>query len=155
MPAAQRYMNFSGEQMVLPYPSLVFYLKESDGQLETSKCFALKVRSINRLHMKSVLYAFPFGNVHPQNAHICWGTNNTTGLDGFRGLRQAIETFLCSESNMDYVQKGSFKGYKSYRNLLQDLIGQDKFPNSVLVPSPYFHTIGELLQNFFKEESDE
>lgn len=147
VPADQRYMNVAGEKSIMPYPSLVFRLHARNGILISSKCFAVTESDINRLKMNSRLYAFPFGNVMPEDAHICWGSNQFAEIYEFEELRSVITTFFCSESNMDYVRPGSsYAGrYGSYTKFLGELKKLKKFPSKALVPSTCIYTIGDLI----------
>ncbi len=149
LPTDMRYMDFAGEKSILPFPSLLFYLSSANTALKDSRCFALKEKNLCDLTPQSVLYAFPFGNVHPKDGHICWGSNHITECQGYDSLRTAIEIFFSSQSNADYVQKGeSFTGFSSYPKMLEELRKRESFPVKALVQSPYIHTLSELINKF-------
>lgn len=148
VPAQKFYMNVAGEKNIMPYPSLLFLLTESEGILRSSKCFTVKEKTVNELHPDSIIHAFPFGNVKASDGHICWGNNAMNKNEGFKGLRSAVTLFLTAESNMDYVSYGaSYKGRtKNYPALLASLKEKESFPNNILVPSPVFKTFKELCE---------
>ena len=146
IPGGIQYMNFSGEEMVLPYPSCIFYLTASSGVLIESSCFAVKEKSIEELREDTRFYAFPFGNVQSENGSICWGDNNMTGLNNYADLRTAVLKFYSSESNSDYVNPGkSFRGCKTYNEFLKKLRKHKVFPEDHLVLLPEIFTLGHLL----------
>lgn len=139
-------MNFSGEQMALPYPSCIFYISAASGVLLNSSCFAVKEKGIEELREDTQLYAFPFGNVYPANGSICWGSNNMKGLNSYEDLRTAIIKFYSSESNSDYVSVGkSFRGARNYNEFLKKLRKRKDFPDDSLVLSGRGYTLGNLL----------
>lgn len=153
LPEGKRYMNFAGEKFLITFPSLAFYLKTLNGKIIESRLFALKEATFEKLSLKSILYAFPFGNVEPNEGKICWGSNRITELWDYGGLRTAIEIFFASESNMDYVHKGkNFKGYNTYRHFLDDLKEKERFPKKVLIESSCIHTLEELFKVIDKTE---
>ncbi len=157
LPAERRYMDFAGEKSVLPYPSMLFVLHSEGGRLRLGRCFALKEKGMDSVSLGSRLYAFPFGNVNPDNAQICWGSNVLTDLHGYDGLRTAMGIFFSSESNTDYIQAGrSFKSHKTYQEFLRILREKDVFPAKTLVPSGYVRTVRDLMNTMQikKEEED-
>lgn len=149
VPADKRYMNVAGEQNMMPYPGLLFRLSATNGKLMESRCFAVKERQLSELTLASKLYAFPFGNVYPMDAHICWGSNQLAGMYDYEKLRGAITTFFCSESNMDYVKTGESyaKKYGTYQNFLGELGKKDVFPKTALVRSPFKATLFDLIDS--------
>jgi hypothetical protein len=156
IPGEVRYMNFAGEKFMCPYPSLLFFLSTLNGKVCDSRCLATDAATILDLREDTPLYAFPFGNVYPHDAHICWGTNSMNDVVGYEGMSQAITTFFSSESNMDYVQEGkSFRGAKTYAAFLQRLKALNKFPKRYLVPSEPFPTLKKLLSVICDDERRE
>lgn len=149
VPADKRYMNVAGEKTMIPYPSLLFLLQARNGCLTKSQCFAVKEPTIHELNLQSKLYAFPFGNVLASDAHICWGSNQLTGLDELDNMRIAITTFFCSESNMDYVRAGSSYAskYGTYAAFMRELGTRQTFPKGALVPSPCNSVVKELVES--------
>ncbi len=148
LPAQKFYMNYAGEKDILPYPSLLFLLKEEQGILKSSKCFALKEETLDELSPESIIYAFPFGNVLASTGSICWGSNHFEQCNGYQELRSAISIFLSSESNMDYVSYGeSFGGnIKTFPALLNSLKKKAHFPKEILIPSPVFKNLREICE---------
>lgn len=146
IPAENRYMNFVGEEFILPYPSLLFYLRSVRGVLDKSLCFSLKEKTLEKVKKESVLYAFPYGNVNSSGS-ICWGSNRMVDLKGFAGLSVAIETFFSSESNMDYVRAGTSYADKKlgYAEFLREVCKKTTFPLSQLVPSTIKGTVVDIL----------
>ena len=152
VPGGMKYMNFSGEKMVIPFPSCIFELHASVGKLVSSKCYAVSEQTINELNEHTKLYAFPFGNVDPPDAHICWGTNFVEMAD-YRGMWGGIVTFYSSESNSDYVVPGqSYAAKEAYPKFLRRLSEMKKFPQKYLVASPHRKELGQILNEFFEEE---
>lgn len=149
VPGDTRYMNFSKEQFIIPYPSCLFVLEATNGQLVSSHCYCTAESKMDDLKEDTRLFAFPFGNVQPSDGYICWGTNHLGVINSYSDLKNAIITFFSSETNSDYVTKGSsFQGYKNYRSFLSALGRLKKFPAKALVPSFYCKTVGSLLDNF-------
>lgn len=149
VPGEKRFMNFSGEELCIPYPSCLFLLTAKNGTLYKSYCFAVKEHDMESLGSATTLYAFPFGNVNPNNAAICWGTNTFKALTSYMDLKTAVITFFSSESNADYVKSGtSFQGFSDYRTFLSDLCERHTFPEKTLVQTPYAPTLGDLLKKF-------
>lgn len=148
VPAGMRPMNYAGEKFIVPYPSLIFFLISNGGVLKESLCFVVKEATMEKLRMDSRLYVFPFGNVHPDTARICWGTNKFKPIKDYENLREVVEIFFSSESNSDYVNpKKNFKGCKSYNDFLMKLKGKETFPMSSLRESRY-GTFSALIEKF-------
>ena len=97
VPADNRYMDIAGEKSIMPYPSLIFCLYAQKGTITRSLCFALYEKNMESLTLDSKPYAFPFGNVNPSNARICWGSNCLGNMSDLESLRSAITTFFSSE----------------------------------------------------------
>lgn len=149
VPSEKRFMNFSKEELMIPYPSCLFVLTAKRGSLYSSYCYAVKEHTIDALDSDTILYAFPFGNVEPEKATICWGTNSFKTLNSYMDLKTAVITFFSSESNTDYVKNGkSFHGFSDYRTFLSTLCKRKTFPEKALVCSPYICTLGDLLKRF-------
>ena len=149
IPAGIRYLNFAGEQLSIPYPSILMYLVAYAGVLETSYCYAVKEPTLDKLSEETQIYAFPFGNVNPATGQICWGSNSMTSLWEFCDLHNAVITFFSSESNSDYVHPGEsyVSGrYKSYPDMLRKLSTLKNFPNRILKPSKVVKNVGALLE---------
>lgn len=150
-----RFMNFSGEQLLIPYPSCLFSFTSNYGQLTSSKCYCIKESKMEDLHEDSHLFAYPFGNVDPHDACICWGSNRLGLLSSYQDLKNLIVTFFSSESNADYVTSGiSFQNHKSYREFLSTLCNANDFPKNTLVPSKQTPTLGMLLNEVITNEEN-
>jgi len=152
VPGDMRLTNVYGEKAMIPNPSTLFLLIAKNGRLAVSKCFAVKENDIYELRKDTVLYAFPFGNVLPGDAHICWGDNRFTDMSDYVSLRYAISVFFGSESNKDYVHSGKSYAvkYGEYENFLKTIKEFDSFPEDAYVVSPYKQTLGDLFSTFDK-----
>jgi len=150
-----RFMNFSGEQLLIPYPSCLFSFTSNYGQLTSSKCYCVTESKMEDLHDGSQLFAYPFGNVDPYDAYICWGSNRLGILSNYQDLKNLIITFFSSESNADYATSGiSFRNYNNYRDFLAMLCKKKDFPKDTLVPSKQTHTLGMLLNEVITNEEN-
>ena len=150
VPGDKRLTNVYGEKAMIPNPSTLFVLFAKNGRIQKSLCFAVKEKDIYELKKDTVLYSFPFGNVMPSDAHICWGNNRLADMSDYISLRYAISVFFGSESNKDYVNMGrsyasKYGEYEQFLNTIKDF---EEFPEDAYVVSPYKQTLGSLFKTF-------
>lgn len=106
-------MNFAGEKFMIPFPSLLFYLVSTNGNLISSRCFALKEPVLEKVNTSSILYAFPFGNVMPADAHICWGSIQLPPILNYQDLKTVIEIFSQPKAIwIMYIRKAVLKVFQ-------------------------------------------
>lgn len=151
IPSGINYFNFAGEQMTIPYPSMLMYLSAVAGQLRLSQCYAVKETALEDLRKESLVYAFPFGNVSPETGNICWGSNAIPQILEFEDLHNLVITFFSSESNADYVRDGGSyaKGsYASYQDMIRRISKRKSFPTQILIPSKARSCVGNILEQF-------
>lgn len=137
VPAGIRPLLFSGyeEHLIIPFPSLVFYFRTKMGKITVSKVFATKDKILTD---NTVLYGYPFGNVH-DDGRICWGGNVLPNIKQLADFEKVIELFLGAGTNNDLYRN---VGGVTQELLLKKLKGKSSFPNKWLVPSNY--TVSDL-----------
>ena len=134
------YLKAGNEHMV-PYPNLLFIFKVAGGNISSSQVFAVKERRARAISENTVLYKFPYGNVH-YGGGICWGSNSETvrhkALDDMEAV---VATFFNATMNNDlYNDEGEKKGgtvtlKMSLEALLDKMSKEDKFPDEILMPA--------------------
>ena len=129
IPAGVRPLLFIGsdEPLIVPFPVLVFYFRTKMGKVTVSKVFAAKDEKLTE---NTVLYSYPFGNVH-DDGRICWGGNVLPDIKQLTDFEKLVEMFLGSETNNDLYRN---VGGVTQEQLLAKLKGKKFFPNKWLVP---------------------
>lgn len=146
LPESIRYMNFAGQEFMIPYPSMLVYLEANNGRRLNGKAVCVKEPVLEKIQMKSLCYNFPFGNVN-QLGQMCFGSIlYEINLETFESLYQMLIKFMTSESNRDYVSPGiSYKGgeYEAFLALLQK---KEKFPKDKLVKSMAYYYVEDFMK---------
>lgn len=137
-------VRYYDTNFTIPFPSLVFNFNVLKGKVVQARCFALKdvIPTDN-----SIIYRYPFGNVHSSNGNICWGSNNLETVNQMCDLNKIITLFYGSPTNDDLYSPGNnVLANKPYvatlRAFYSHLNGRKKFTKEVL--NPFNMTLGEL-----------
>lgn len=146
LPATQIPITYQNSEYVIPFPSLVFYFEVESGRITGSRVWAL---TDERPNERSMLYAYPFGNVY-KDARICWGGNSLPELSTMKELDGVISLFFGSPTNDDLfnaTDKFSTDAPEyvlTQRALFETLKGMETFPKQILREEEHF--LGEIME---------
>ena len=128
IPAGVREMSYFDEDITVPYPELVFFLKTDSSNLVQSHVMA---------KVGDKLYHYPYGNVYA-DAHICWGRNQIKDIRNMVDFNMIPQLFFGSGTNNDLYSAGTNVIKKPefvyQRGLLETVSKLDTFPEEYLVP---------------------
>lgn len=146
-PAEKRILTYYGEEMVIPYPELLFEFKVIGGRVVHSGVFSVIHES-----GEDYLANYPFGNVYG-SGEICWGSNVLPNVRSMKDIELIVGLFFGAVTNNDLYRPGSnIKGLKKFTNqkgLLCALEKHEIFPLKWLVKRN--KTVNEQVESFFSK----
>jgi len=146
LPMKKRIMNYFGESFIIPFPDMAFFLAVKDGFLKESWVIALDNGKTGKIHEKSVVCHYPFGNVH-HDYKICWGMNILPKVSKMEESNLYLEQFFGSETNMDlYRAPKGCPQYTEQRGLIEALFDKDLYPSEWLNHSSI--KFGAMVKDF-------
>ena len=132
LPASMQMMQYEDTQYDVCIPSLVFSFHVDKGRLKDTRVFTLKDEKPTD---DSVLYRYPFGNVH-NNGEVCWGSNAFPDILEIKRLEMIMTLFIQSPCNSDLYQSEKCIGMKDVplRELFEQLRNVQSFPKEYFMP---------------------
>lgn len=131
----------------IPFPTMVWNFTVRCNELKKSQVFVAKTDDIKD---NTKLFKYPFGNVY-DDGRICWGGNLNKEIRTIREVEKVISTFFGSSTNDDLWKVGTKISLPTsndsrclQRGLIESLVGEEIFPNEILVPTEY--NVGKLLE---------
>lgn len=136
----------------LPMPNMVFSISAVSGTLRKFYCFCYKEWN----GQDTVLYSYPFGNVS-EDGSVCMGTINSPKngmIKTFEDLNNIIEESLCGVTNTDYLTDNMVRlACNVTQHTFCDSISNEKeFPHHLLLESPNYHTVEQMMCAFCNEK---
>lgn len=147
-PAEKRILTYYDEEMLVPFPELLFEFMVTKGKIMMSNVFAI-------IHEqgKDFLANYPFGNVHAGGA-VCWGRNVLPVINNMKEIELVIGLFFGSITNNDLYTVGmnvkKTKGFVNQKGLLLALEGKVTFPQKWLVKW-MDRTVSDEITCFFEQ----
>lgn len=147
VPAGKKNMLYStekkGKTQRVAFPPIVLYFDVRDMMVKESCAFAVKEEHRTLVTGDTVLFNYPYGNVHPDSGNICWGGNTFERLTTFKGLDEYVGLFLTSQTNNDLFQSGRSVKCNNLAALVSRMAKADSFDLELLVPTG--KTVASLL----------
>lgn len=132
LPASMQMMQYENTPYDVCVPSLAFSFQVDKGRLQNTRVFVLKDENPTE---NSVLYRYPFGNVH-DDGRVCWGSNVFPDIREIKRLEMVMTLFIQSPCNSDLYQSEKCIGMKNVtlRELFEQLHNKQGFPEEYLMP---------------------
>lgn len=132
LPASMQMMQYENTKYDVCVPSLVFSFHVNKERLENTRVFTLKDEKPTE---KSVLYRYPYGNVH-DDGRVCWGSNMFPDIREIKRLEMVMTLFIQSPCNSDLYHSEKCIGQNDVplRELFEQLRNVQNFPEEYLMP---------------------
>lgn len=132
LPASMQMMQYENTRYDVCVPSLVFSFHVDKGRLEKTRVFVLKDA---KPADDSMLYRYPFGNVH-DDGEVCWGSNELPDIHEIKRLEMVMTLFIQGQCNSDLYHSEKCIGEKDVplRELFEKLRNMQSFPEEYFMP---------------------
>jgi len=147
-PAEKRAFKYMGEQMLIPFPTVVAYIEVRDGVRRKTTLRCMKKKDIGK--PDASLFYYPFGNVGT-DGQCCYGNIVVDGLKDVTSAPNVLDMFLFGETNNDLWNQDHTKAKaKSHGEFVEMIRKEDKFPEKWLAPIKgcyYKKTLSDLWKS--------
>lgn len=122
-----RGFSYLGEPFFIPFPALLMKLKFVDGVRQIAEIYALDTDHPTN---DSKVYCYPFGNVDPQDGHICFG-NISMDITSVEDAPKVFQFFIEGQTNNDLYDRQNTEGL-TQEQLIKKIKDLETYPTYLL-----------------------